>query len=131
MSDHNVPKREERRGTLNRRDFLRNASALAGIGLLAACAPAVQPAGDSSAGATAAGAERQKVRYLSWWFEEGNRGETWNNFIDEFNEAQSEIEVVGRKHPIRPVHDQDDRRGAVPASSTATSSWPRLNWPHA
>ena len=29
MSDHNVRKREERRGTLNRRDFLRNASALA------------------------------------------------------------------------------------------------------
>ena len=97
MSNHSIRKQEERRSTLNRRDFLRSASALAGIGLLAACAPAAQPAGESSA---AAPAERSRVRYLSWWFEEGNRGETWNNFIDEFNEAQSEIEVVAENIPF-------------------------------
>ena len=98
MSDQNGKMQTGMGGKLNRRDFLRSASALAGLGLLAACAPAAQPAGDSSA--DAASAERQKVRYLSWWFEEGNRGETWNNFVDEFNEAQSEIEVVAENIPF-------------------------------
>ena len=70
MSEQNGKMQTGMGGKLNRRDFLRSASALAGLGLLAACAPAAQPAGDSSA--DAASAERQKVRYLSWWFEEGN-----------------------------------------------------------
>ena len=76
MSDQNGKMQTGMGAKLNRRDFLRSASALAGLGLLAACAPASQPAGDS--GADAASAERQTVRYLSWWFEEGNRGDTWN-----------------------------------------------------
>ncbi len=98
MSDQNGKMQTGMGAKLNRRDFLRSASALAGLGLLAACAPATQPAGDS--GADAASAERQEVRYLSWWFEEGNRGETWNNFVTEFNEAQSEIEVVAENIPF-------------------------------
>ena len=97
MSDQIERKQEQRRSTLNRRDFLRSASALAGLGLLAACAPAAQPAGEAGADAPA---ERTRVRYLSWWFEEGNRGETWNNFVDEFNEYQTEIEVVAENIPF-------------------------------
>ncbi|MYJ80114.1 MAG: twin-arginine translocation signal domain-containing protein, partial [Caldilineaceae bacterium SB0670_bin_27] len=46
MSDSIERKQEQRGSTLNRRDFLRSASALAGLGLLAACAPAAQPAGE-------------------------------------------------------------------------------------
>ena len=101
MSDHNVKKQNGTRGTLNRRDFLRNAGALAGIGLLAACAPAGQPATESSSAAPAVSTgKKQQVRYLSWWFEEGNRGETWNNFVDEFNGSQNEIEVVAENIPF-------------------------------
>ena len=40
------------------------------------------------------------VRYLSWWFEEGNRGKTWNAFIKEFNESQNDIEVVAENIPF-------------------------------
>jgi len=98
MSDQNGKMQTGMGAKLNRRDFLRSASALAGLGLLAACAPATQPAGGSSA--DTASAERQEVRYLSWWFEEGNRGDTWNNFVTEFNEAQSEIEVVAENIPF-------------------------------
>lgn len=97
MSDQNVGKQYPSTSPLTRRDLLRNAGALAGIGLLAACAPAAQPAADSGAGETA---ERTRVRYLSWWFEEGNRGDTWNNFIAEFNDYQSEIEVVAENIPF-------------------------------
>lgn len=73
---------------ISRREFVKlsafGASALA----LAACAPAVAPApgAASSAPAVNTGA-RQTVRYLSWWFEEGNRGKTWNAFIQEFNDS--------------------------------------------
>ena len=56
MSDQNGKKQTGTRGTLNRRDVLRDASALAGLGLLEACAPPCQPTGDSSAAAPAAGA---------------------------------------------------------------------------
>lgn len=98
MSDQNVGKQHALRTRLTRRDLLRNAGALAGIGLLAACAPAAQPAADG--GEAAATAERTRVRYLSWWFEEGNRGDTWNNFIAEFNDYQSEIEVVAENIPF-------------------------------
>ncbi len=100
MSDQSVGKQYPSRSRLTRRDFLRNAGTLAGIGLLAACAPAGQPAADSGASDAAASAERARVRYLSWWFEEGNRGETWNNFIAEFNDYQSEIEVVAENIPF-------------------------------
>ena len=98
MSDQDVGKQHALRTRLTRRDLLRNAGALAGIGLLAACAPAAQPAADG--GEAAATAERTRVRYLSWWFEEGNRGDTWNNFIAEFNDYQSEIEVVAENIPF-------------------------------
>jgi hypothetical protein len=80
----------------SRRGFLKVAAFVgAQARTLAACAPAAAP-----------GARRrvrplrsirglaQTVRYLSWWFEEGNRGITWNNFIKEFNESQTDIEVV-------------------------------------
>jgi ABC-type glycerol-3-phosphate transport system substrate-binding protein len=103
MSEQNGSKKQR---SLSRREFLRNASALAGVGLLAACvpteapsAPAAQEEADTSAPAVNTGA-KQKVRYLSWWFEEGNRGETWVNFIKEFNESQNEIEVVAENTPF-------------------------------
>jgi ABC-type glycerol-3-phosphate transport system substrate-binding protein len=86
---------------ISRREFVKlsafGASALA----LAACAPAVAPApgAASSAPAVNTGA-RQTVRYLSWWFEEGNRGKTWNAFIQEFNDSQTEIEVKAENTPF-------------------------------
>lgn len=84
---------------LSRRTFLK-AAAVAGAGAaLAACAaPGAAPAG-SSAPAVNTGA-KQTVRYLSWWFEEGNRGATWKAFIKEFNESQKEIEVVAENIPF-------------------------------
>ncbi|MEZ4727373.1 MAG: extracellular solute-binding protein [Caldilineaceae bacterium] len=84
---------------MSRRTFLK-AAAVAGVGAsVAACAaPGVAPAG-SNAPAVNTGA-RQTVRYLSWWFEEGNRGATWNAFIKEFNESQSDIEVVAENIPF-------------------------------
>src|SRR5262245_55572581 len=105
MSEQNINKNHR---TLSRRDFLRNASVLAGAGLLAACgaagtpAPAAQQEAATAAPAAAnvnTGA-KQKVRYLSWWFEEGNRGKTWNDFIKEFNDSQKDIEVVAENIPF-------------------------------
>ena len=86
--------------SMSRRQFLK-ASAMAGAGaLLAACAPAAIPgAAPADAPAVNTGA-RQTVRYLSWWFEEGNRGTTWNDFIAEFNDSQSDIEVVAENIPF-------------------------------
>ena len=43
---------------------------------------------------------KQTVRYLSWWFEEGNRGKTWLAFVDEFNKSQNEIEVKAENIPF-------------------------------
>lgn len=85
---------------MSRREFLKT-TAVAGAGLaLAACAaPAAGPAAGGGAAAVNTGA-RQTVRYLSWWFEEGKRGETWNAFIKEFNESQNEIEVVAENIPF-------------------------------
>lgn len=104
MSEQNSSKKQH---SLSRREFLRNVSVLAGAGLLAGCgggaAPAA-PAAEQKAAATSAPAvntgAKQKVRYLSWWFEEGNRGKTWNAFIKEFNESQKEIEVVAENTPF-------------------------------
>jgi ABC-type glycerol-3-phosphate transport system substrate-binding protein len=102
MSEQNISKKER---SLSRREFLRNVSVLAGAGLLAACGAAETPAAPAaqeaatSAPAVNTGA-KQKVRYLSWWFEEGNRGKTWNAFIKEFNESQSDIEVVAENIPF-------------------------------
>jgi ABC-type glycerol-3-phosphate transport system substrate-binding protein len=85
---------------MSRREFLKT-TAVAGAGLaLAACAaPAAGPAASGGGAAVNTGA-RQTVRYLSWWFEEGKRGETWNAFIKEFNESQNEIEVVAENIPF-------------------------------
>lgn len=75
-------------GRISRRDFLRSAGRLgisaSAASVLAACANAttVAPAA-TSAPAVNTGA-KLKVRYLSWWFEEGNRGKTWKAFIKEF-----------------------------------------------
>lgn len=86
--------------SLSRRHFLKTA-AVVGVGaLVAACAaPTAAPGASSDAPAVNTGA-RQTVRYLSWWFQEGKRGETWNAFIQEFNESQSEIEVVAENIPF-------------------------------
>ena len=60
---------------MSRRTFLK-AAAVAGAGAaLAACAAPGAAPGGSGAPAVNTGA-KQTVRYLSWWFEEGNRGAT-------------------------------------------------------
>jgi len=105
MSEHNMTEKSNKRRALSRREFLRSASVLAGAGLLAAACVPVAPAGqqvDTSAPAApnVNKGVKQKVRYLSWWFEEGNRGKTWNAFIKEFNESQNEIEVVAENIPF-------------------------------
>ncbi|MCX6045707.1 MAG: extracellular solute-binding protein [Chloroflexi bacterium] len=84
---------------ISRRRLLK-ATALIGAGAaLAACAaPAAGPAG-SNAPAVNKGA-KQTVRYLSWWFEEGNRGKTWNAFIKEFNDSQKDIEIKAENIPF-------------------------------
>ena len=84
---------------MSRRAFLKSAAVVGAGAALAACAaPGVAPAG-GNAPAVNTGA-KQTVRYLSWWFEEGNRGATWKAFIKEFNESQSEIEVVAENIPF-------------------------------
>jgi ABC-type glycerol-3-phosphate transport system substrate-binding protein len=85
---------------MSRRALLKSA-AVVGVGtFLAACAPpGTAPSASTDAPAVNTGA-RQTVRYLSWWFEEGNRGKTWLAFIQEFNESQSDIEVVAENIPF-------------------------------
>jgi ABC-type glycerol-3-phosphate transport system substrate-binding protein len=81
----------------SRREFLKTA-AFVGAGLtLAACAPATTS--PTAAPAVSTGA-KQTVRYLSWWFEEGTRGQTWRAFIEEFNNSQNDIEVVAENIPF-------------------------------
>ena len=84
----------------SRREFLKAAAMVGAGAALAACAPAAAPGGAPAAAPAVNTGERQTVRYLSWWFEEGNRGITWNNFIKEFNESQSDIEVVAENIPF-------------------------------
>lgn len=107
---------------ISRRKFLKASAFGAGAAALAACAPAAAPTAVPAAAtavpaaatavpkpaATAVPATavpptvapaatvgvKQKVRYLSWWFEEGNRGKTWVNLVKEFNASQKDIEVV-------------------------------------
>ena len=103
MSTNEPINRSNGRARMTRRDFLRIGGLAAFGSVLAACggaAPAT-PEGGAAAAPTAAGAAapaantgaKQTVRYLSWWFEEGNRGKTWLAFVKEFNESQKEIEV--------------------------------------
>ena len=85
---------------LSRRQFLKAAAVFGTGAALAACtAPIAAPGAEPAAPAVNTGA-KQTVRYLSWWFEEGNRGLTWKAFIKEFNESQSEIEVVAENTPF-------------------------------
>ena len=95
---------------ITRRDFLRIGGLTMLGSVLAACggaAPATPDTGGAAA-PTAAGAAapaastgaKQTVRYLSWWFEEGNRGKTWNAFIKEFNDSQKDIEIKAENIPF-------------------------------
>ena len=96
---------------ISRRKFLTAAGFGAAAATLAACAPAATtaaPAATAAAAATSVPATapavntgaKQTVRYLSWWFEEGNRGKTWNAFIKEFNDSQKDIEVKAEQIPF-------------------------------
>jgi ABC-type glycerol-3-phosphate transport system substrate-binding protein len=86
---------------ISRRQFLKATAFGVTATALAACAPAVPttPGAESAAPAVNTGA-KQTVRYLSWWFEEGNRGKTWLAFIEEFNASQPDIEVVAENTPF-------------------------------
>jgi ABC-type glycerol-3-phosphate transport system substrate-binding protein len=88
---------------VSRRTFLQTTAFGIAAAALAACAapvaPGAAPAADSAAPAASTG-QRQTVRYLSWWFEEGNRGKTWLDFVKEFNDSQSDIEVVTENIPF-------------------------------
>ncbi len=86
---------------ISRRQFLKATAFGAAATALVACAPAVPaaPGTESAAPAVNTGA-KQTVRYLSWWFEEGNRGKTWLAFIEEFNASQPDIEVVAENTPF-------------------------------
>ena len=92
------------RQSISRRDFLKFTAAGAATLAVAACAPAAAPGTAPAAGGAAAPAvntgAKQTVRYLSWWFEEGKRGETWLAFIKEFNEKHPDIEVVAENIPF-------------------------------
>ncbi len=84
---------------LSRRQFLKAAAVIGAGSALAACvAPSAAPAGEAAAPAVNTGA-KQTVRYLSWWFEEGKRGETWLAFVKEFNESlgQSRVRQNGQR----------------------------------
>ncbi len=91
----------KRRMRITRRDFLRIGGAAAFSSLLAACGGAAPTAAPAPTVAPAApSGTKQTVRYLSWWFEEGNRGKTWNAFIKEFNDSQKEIEIKAENIPF-------------------------------
>src|SRR5579859_1146858 len=101
---------------ISRRQFLKASAFGAAAATLAACAPAATTAAPAptTAAATAMPAAiatgtpavntgaKQTVRYLSWWFQEGDRGITWNNFIKEFNDSQKDITVVAEQIPFDP-----------------------------
>ncbi len=85
---------------MGRRKFLKTA-ALAGAGTaLAACAPPAAPGAAPVAAPAVNKGAKQTVRYLSWWFEEGNRGKTHLALIKEFNESQKDIEVKAENTPF-------------------------------
>lgn len=76
--------------SVSRREFLQMAGFAAGAVALAACTPAQAPStapGADAAGAAPAG-ERIQLIYTTWGF--GN----WQEFIDMFNESQTEIEAT-------------------------------------
>ncbi|MCX6028359.1 MAG: extracellular solute-binding protein [Chloroflexi bacterium] len=94
---------------ISRRKFLKAAAVGAASTALAACAPTAAPTAAPAApkAATAAPAApavskglKKTVRYLGWWFEEGNRGKTHLAFVDEFNKSQNDIEVKTENIPF-------------------------------
>jgi ABC-type glycerol-3-phosphate transport system substrate-binding protein len=107
MPSNDSTDQNDRTARLTRRDFLRFGGAAAITTVLAACggggaAPAATNA-PAAAGTTAPAVStgaKQTVRYLSWWFEEGNRGKTWVSFIKEFNDSQKDIEVKAENIPF-------------------------------
>src|SRR5580765_6231084 len=110
MSTHDRSSEKGGQARITRRDFLRIGGLTMLGSVLAACggaAPATPDTGGAAA-PTAAGAAapaantgaKQTVRYLSWWFEEGDRGKTWNAFIKEFNDSQKDIEVKAEQIPF-------------------------------
>ena len=107
MSSNDSTDQNDRPARMARRDFLRIGGAATLSTVLAACgggtstAPSggAAPAASTAAPAVATGA-KQTVRYLSWWFEEGKRGETWNAFIKEFNDSQPDIEIKAENIPF-------------------------------
>jgi len=88
---------------VSRRTFLKTSAFGVAAVALAACAvpvaPGAAPAAGSNAPAVSTGA-KQTVRYLSWWFDEGNRGKTWLAFVDEVNKSQPDIEVTTENIPF-------------------------------
>src|SRR4051794_21018274 len=109
MSTHDQSGKNNGQARITRRDFLRIGGVTLLGSALAACGGATPATPDSGAAApTAAGAAapaastgtKQTVRYLSWWFEEGNRGKTWNAFIKEFNDSQKDIEIKAENIPF-------------------------------
>src|SRR4051794_30200718 len=87
---------------VSRRTFLKTSAFGVAAVALAACAAPVAPGTAPAAGAapTVSTGAKQTVRYLSWWFEEGNRGKTWLAFVDEFNKSQPDIEVTTENIPF-------------------------------
>ena len=126
MSDETRNNAAEEPKGISRRDFLKVSTMGAAAAALAACAPAGTPAPVSAPptaittaipGATTVpnvntGA-KATVRYLSWWFEEGNRGKTWLAFIKEFNDKHPDIEVKAEQIPF----DQYTTKTIVAAQS--------------
>lgn len=118
MSTHDQSGEQGGSARLTRRDFLRIGGLTMLGSVLAACGgAAATPDAGSAAAPTAAGAAaaptaasavapaantgaKQTVRYLSWWFEEGNRGKTWTAFIKEFNDSQKDIEIKAENIPF-------------------------------
>src|SRR5262245_16690667 len=113
MSTKEPVNQNDGRISMKRRDFLR-IGGLAALGsVLAACGAAAPAAPEGGAATAPAGAAaptaappaantgaKQTVRYLSWWFEEGNRGKTWLAFVKEFNDSHPEIEVKTENIPF-------------------------------
>ncbi|TMC55484.1 MAG: extracellular solute-binding protein [Chloroflexi bacterium] len=100
----------EKPQSINRREFLKGAAAVGGAAVasvvLAACG-ANPPAATQVPAAVATGGAppvntgaKQTVRYLSWWFQEGNRGKTWLSLVKEFNDSQKDIEVTTENIPF-------------------------------
>ena len=88
---------------ISRRSFLKAAAISTAGAALAACAPAAAPVAAPTAAPAAPAVNKgvkQTVRYLSWWFEEGNRGKTWLSMIKEFNDSQKDIEIKPENIPF-------------------------------